>query len=97
MITGTVPEMRRQTSKPSIPGSPMSSTTSLTAWRRSSARASSPERTHRTSYPLLRRYVRTSAPMLASSSTTMTKSAISTSYVRLGGRPIGLYTQLTLG
>src|SRR5579884_1450730 len=61
---------RRQTSKPSIPGRPMSSTTSRTGWRRSSATASSPDRSHTTRQPsCCSRYALTRRPIDSSSST----------------------------
>src|SRR5581483_9261752 len=57
-------------SKPSIPGSPMSSTTSRTGCRRSSPTASSPLRTQTTIQPsCCSRYALTRRPIASSSST----------------------------
>src|SRR6185437_15271516 len=72
MTIGTLECTRivRQTSKPSIPGRPMSSTTSRTGWRRSSATASSPERSQTTRQPsCCSRYALTRRPIDSSSST----------------------------
>src|SRR5581483_5212224 len=63
---------RRQTSNPSIPGSPTSSTTRRTGCRRSSPTASSPLRSHSTRQPsCCSRYCLTSLPIASSSSTSM--------------------------
>src|SRR5579885_394554 len=72
MMIGTFEpaRIRRQTSKPSIPGSPMSSTTRRTGCRRSSTTASSPDRSQTTRHPsCCSRYALTRRPMESSSST----------------------------